>query len=172
MTQNDKPVPSCPRAGPTGPGRRVVTGVDANGKSTVVLDGLVPPGARFNSPGAIGHAMWRTAPGPVDLTDGTDPMELFSLENDWYPPPGGTGAVLITWESGFEYPMHATDTLDVVFIVSGRVELVLESGATMLGPGECVVQRGTAHGWRVVGDEPLTLCAFGLGTERTGDSAS
>lgn len=172
MARNDKPAPNGPCAGPAGPGRRVVTGVDANGKSTVVMDGLVPPGSRYDIPGARGHAMWRVAPGPVDLEDATDPMESFSLDEDWYPPLGGATVVLITWEPGFEYPMHATDSLDVGLIVSGRVELVLESGTTMPGPGECVVQRGTAHGWRVVGDEPLTLFGVMLGAEKTGESAS
>ncbi|MBP6772565.1 MAG: cupin domain-containing protein [Gemmatimonadaceae bacterium] len=63
---------------------------------------------------------------------------------------------LITWAPGFQYPVHTTPTLDFGVIVSGRLELILDTGSTILTPGDVVIQRGTAHGWRVVGDEPCT----------------
>jgi quercetin dioxygenase-like cupin family protein len=52
--------------------------------------------------------------------------------------------------------MHATDTLDFAVILDGSIELETESDATVLGVGDCVVQRGTQHRWRVVGDGPCT----------------
>jgi hypothetical protein len=141
-----------------------VTGIDGGGKSAILLDGPVPENASFHEPGkAKGHAIWRLPPGPADLDDEMDPIQEFSLEDDWYPPPGCVGACMLTWEPGFAYPMHQTDTLDIVFIISGRLELVLENGTTVMHSGECVVQRGTAHSWRVVGDEPCTIAAFGVG---------
>jgi mannose-6-phosphate isomerase-like protein (cupin superfamily) len=147
-----------------GAGRRVVTGVNPAGKSIILLDGPVPSNASFSEPGQTeGHAIWRLPPGSVDLGDNTDPMVAFSLEKDWYPPPGGMGACILTWEPGFAYPMHQTDTLDIIFIISGRLELILESGTAVMSPGECVVQRGTAHSWRVVGDEPCTFVGFSVG---------
>ncbi len=72
------------------------------------------------------------------------------------PAPEGLIGRLITWPPGFEYPAHATRTLDLGVIVSGRLELILDTGSTILEPGDVLVQRGTAHGWRVVGNEPCT----------------
>ena len=53
--------------------------------------------------------------------------------------------------------MHATESLDVGVIISGHMELILEKESTVLGPGDCFVQRGTQHAWKVVGDVPCTL---------------
>ena len=52
--------------------------------------------------------------------------------------------------------MHATATLDFAVILDGQIELETETDSTVLGPGDCVVQRGTQHRWRVVGDGPCT----------------
>ena len=37
------------------------------------------------------------------------------------------------------------------------MELVLETGSTVVRAGDAVIQRGTPHAWKVVGDEP---CVF------------
>jgi mannose-6-phosphate isomerase-like protein (cupin superfamily) len=52
--------------------------------------------------------------------------------------------------------MHATATLDVCVILDGTIELDTESGCVTLGRGDCVVQQGTQHRWRVVGDRPCS----------------
>jgi quercetin dioxygenase-like cupin family protein len=64
---------------------------------------------------------------------------------------------MFTWQPGAGFDMHRTPTLDFVIIVSGWLELLLDSGTVKLGPGDCVVQRGTSHGWRVIGDEHCTF---------------
>ena len=40
--------------------------------------------------------------------------------------------------------MHRTPTIDLVIVLSGRVELVLDAETVQLGPGDTVVQEG--HG--------------------------
>ena len=52
--------------------------------------------------------------------------------------------------------MHATDTLDFMVVIDGRIVLGLDDGEHELGPGDVVVQRGNVHRWRVAGDEPCT----------------
>ena len=53
---------------------------------------------------------------------------------------------------------HATPTVDVDVVVSGRVRLDLPGDvSTELGPGDVVVQRGTDHRWVAVGEEPLRM---------------
>lgn len=51
-------------------------------------------------------------------------------------PPGGLVGRMITWPPGFEYPAHSTPTLDLGVIVSGRLELILDTGSTILDPGD------------------------------------
>ena len=45
--------------------------------------------------------------------------------------------------------MHTTVTIDFEYVLSGRVVVELDDGATVeLGPGDTVVQNGTRHAWR------------------------
>jgi uncharacterized cupin superfamily protein len=47
------------------------------------------------------------------------------------------------------------------------VILELDDGAeVLLSPGDVVVQNGTRHRWRVVGDVPATMAAFIIGAHR------
>jgi mannose-6-phosphate isomerase-like protein (cupin superfamily) len=136
--------------------RRVVTGVTASGKSTVVSDGPVPGGG-WTSKEGDGADLWLLQRVPVDLSDQRDPIAGYTGQ-EW-PPPGGVIVRILTWQPGFSYRMHRSATIDFVVIVSGRLELLLDDGTVKLGPGDCVVQRGTNHGWRVVGGEPCTFAA-------------
>jgi mannose-6-phosphate isomerase-like protein (cupin superfamily) len=62
---------------------------------------------------------------------------------------------------------HTTDSIDFVYIATGRVQLELTSGEpVILAQGDSVVQNGTRHRWRAIGDEPVTLVAVLLGVER------
>ena len=63
--------------------------------------------------------------------------------------------------------MHTTDSTDFGVLLSGNVVLELDDGAEVsLSPGDVVVQNGTRHRWRVVGDVPATLAAFLIGARR------
>ncbi len=44
--------------------------------------------------------------------------------------------------------MHATDTIDYLVILSGKVTLVPEENEVQLTAGDFVVDRGVLHGWR------------------------
>ncbi|MCK4785821.1 MAG: cupin domain-containing protein [Desulfobacteraceae bacterium] len=140
------------------PGRRVVTGVNTSGKSVVVSDGPVPKDATWSESGTgSGGDLWIVSRDPVDLSDKSDPLVGYTLQS--WPSPGGVIARMNTLEPGFMYPMHRSDTIDFVFIISGQLELILEEGSTVLRSGETVVQCGTNHAWRVVGNEPCTFAA-------------
>jgi quercetin dioxygenase-like cupin family protein len=63
--------------------------------------------------------------------------------------------------------MHTTDTLDYVIVLEGNADLELDDGVReRVGPGDCIVQRGTRHAWRVTSDEPLVLAGILLGARR------
>ncbi len=145
---------STPSLAPVRIGRRVVTGVDSRGRSRIDSEGPVPGNATWKTDRAQGLDFWLVRDVPTPLAGALEPT------TDWEPgnrtPSGGVIGRLITWAPGFQYPVHTTPTLDFGVIVSGRLELILDTGSTILTPGDVVIQRGTAHGWRVVGDEPCT----------------
>jgi quercetin dioxygenase-like cupin family protein len=145
--------------------RRVVTGVNASGNSAVLIDGPVPPDGTWARKGQYGSQAWLVDRIPVDLADSRDPIAGHPLGA--LPPPGGAFFRMFTWEPGSGFDMHQTPTIDFLVVVSGRMELLMEEGSAKLGPGDCVVQRGTRHAWRVVGDEPCTFAAVFLPAAQT-----
>jgi mannose-6-phosphate isomerase-like protein (cupin superfamily) len=169
--------------------RRVVTGVDAGGASVFVSDEQVDSVAPALLPGLAFHQVWGEDGVPVSPQDGTPPsthdyfppaggyrVGTFTVPPDSTPPPEGIdiGAALAEVEKKLpglmahmepEQPgMHTTTTIDVEYVVSGRVVLELDDGATIeLGPGDTVVQNGTRHAWRNPFDEPCTLVVVLIG---------
>lgn len=160
-----------PPPAPAAPFRRVVTGFDASGRSVIAWDGPVPereqtrwseealarrPLLRFISR----NGLWVFPSIPVDLAETRDPLgeELQSYgRSGIQPPKGGVIADMFRFEPGGGFPMHTTATTDLIIVVSGAMELVMETGSTVVRPGEVIVQRGTPHAWKVVGDQP---CVF------------
>ena len=70
-------------------------------------------------------------------------------------------------EDGDEPGMHRTDSTDFGIVLSGSVAVELDDGAeVVLSAGDVVVQNGTRHRWRVVGDVPATVAAFLIGAHR------
>jgi hypothetical protein len=165
--------------------RRIVTGIDANGKSYVDIDG---PGAHVMDEGGAGVAeFWVTDATPADnLTKGDSAKRPMRLE----PPDGGSvfrffalapedetlsareleehAAALFAAIGGSHcrvdtsrHPsMHTTRTVDYIILLSGKVTLLLDKGEVDLKPFDVVVQRGTNHGWVNRGTEPALLAAI------------
>lgn len=49
---------------------------------------------------------------------------------------------------------HATDTVDVITVISGEVYSIMETGEKLHRPGDTLVQRGTSHAWSNRGQTP------------------
>jgi quercetin dioxygenase-like cupin family protein len=62
--------------------------------------------------------------------------------------------------------MHTTETVDIVTIISGELWAILETGETLLRPGDTLVQRGTKHAWRNKGDVPAVMAAIQISATR------
>ena len=148
-----------PRSGP----RRVVVTTGDDGRSLVTSDGPAPCG--FATPGAAGVALvdlWQTGGPCATAGQGGDP------DGGWALDPVGGGVAFRAIEMGpgndpGDAGWHATDTIDVDIVVSGRLELALpDVGPVVLGPGDCVVQRGTMHRWRPVGGDGVRYVAVML----------
>ena len=145
--------------------RRVVTGIDDQGRSTFLSDGPAFGGDRWAE-------VWVTDP-TQGLTAVVDPQDgMMVLE----PPAGGTawrvfevppdaqmreamanavGVLEGTEADGF----HTTQTIDYVMVLEGDISLELDTGEVTLHPGDCVVQRSTRHAWRNRNDFPVKMVA-------------
>ena len=113
------------------PLRRVVTGVDAAGRSCILFDG---PAAR---------TIWSTDSVPADNGGVADTGgETINFPTD------GTRFVTVEFPPGDMKRMHATDTIDYLVVISGEAVFITETGETRLRAGDVLVDRGVVHAWR------------------------
>ncbi|NWG93282.1 MAG: cupin domain-containing protein [Parvularculaceae bacterium] len=62
--------------------------------------------------------------------------------------------------------MHKTETLDVIVLVKGKVDLLLDDGeAKALKSGDVIIQRATNHAWVNRGEETALLVAVLISAE-------
>lgn len=169
--------------------RRVVTGHDSAGKAVFASDEEVEPVTVSLVPGMEFYRMWGIdqtarfpdpgAPGPeVQYFPpvGGVRFGLFSVPPDSiaFPDDLDVEAALSEFEEKLpgmashmepEDPgMHTTASIDYEFVVSGRIVLELDDGATTtLSAGDTVVQNGTRHAWRNPFDEPCLIAMVLVG---------
>jgi quercetin dioxygenase-like cupin family protein len=123
--------------------KRVVTGVNAGGKSIVSSSG--PPPTILGIEGGGMEELWKIDAFPHRLDETLNPADR----------PEHTGALdgpgawfrIVTFAPRSSYPMHTTNTLDFVVVLSGSVRMLMEEGEVTLYPGDSVVQRDTLHAW-------------------------
>ena len=143
--------------------RRVVTGLGADGRSRVILDGPIP----VTSP-QTGLA-WRTPSIPADNAGVDDIRErsfTFEMLHD-----GGSNFMIAEYAPGSVSMMHQTDTIDYIVVLKGEITLQLEAGDAVAKAGTFIVDRGVNHAWRNDGSEPavtaiVTLPAHPVGAGR------
>ena len=143
--------------------RRVVTGVDSDGRSRLVSDGVATNDDLWLD-------LWSTLPSdplavhrdvpraPLHLEPGATVWHLFHIlpdaeMNELTARHAGTIEGLEA--DGF----HITNSIDYVMILDGDLVLELDIGEVELHPGDCVVQRHTRHAWRNRGDRPVRAVA-------------
>jgi mannose-6-phosphate isomerase-like protein (cupin superfamily) len=163
--------------------RRIVTGINREGKSVIVSDGPPPRFVTLELTGGTRLTdVWHLRATPKSPTDGGDLDRIASL----IPPPGGTHWRFVEYPPDSAAPagvalgdliaevkeklpdfvehadlsrpgMHKTETIDFGVVVSGEIWLELDEGEVHLKPGDCVVQRGTMHAWRNRSDRPCVV---------------
>jgi mannose-6-phosphate isomerase-like protein (cupin superfamily) len=168
--------------------RRVVSGLDASGKSTVVSDENTK--IRVATPGFTAMDIWGVdaLPTPVDADNALgeavalEPVTggfvyritTFPPDSEWDPEAGYKEA-LEAMQGGDTHAddndsgiagLHATDTVDVVTILSGEMYAVLETTEVCLGVGDTFIQRGTLHTWSNRGTTPATVIALQMSAKR------
>jgi quercetin dioxygenase-like cupin family protein len=132
---------------PPAPLRRIVTGRNESGESTVVCDALLVPEAGPPGAPAVTFA-WCTTETPPDVVSGAWMESVPMVSLGISPPAHGTHAGILDLPPRFDGMLHSTQTLDYVVVLDGEVELQLEAACITVGPGDIVVQRSTNHRWR------------------------
>jgi hypothetical protein len=131
--------------------RRVVTGIDPSGHSVIFSDGQAPQVAGDSD--ELGYQiieMWQTQATPPDLSG----EDLSGLPYELEPVPGGVHWRLVVWpERDVPGHVHRTDTLDMLYILSGQVVLGVGDDAesmhdVQLSAGDAVVALANVHCWR------------------------
>lgn len=174
--------------------RRVVTAKNAAGKSMVISDGASPREvALVHTPGFVAAPIWTVEGNPVLPHDGQDPMagagsllqagggstfllvtfppDAVMMAPDFRPDLAGpehlAAAPGIAETFEMDHPgMHTTPTLDYGVVISGRITLELDDGATVeLGAGDTCVQHGARHAWRNPTNEPATVAFVMIGAQ-------
>jgi quercetin dioxygenase-like cupin family protein len=126
----------------------VTTRVVVTSPTGYVHDGPAPTAVDAPNGYAVAEVLWMDSWGAASIRSADDwPLE---------PPPSGLSSRIITMPAGTSFDMHATDTLDLMVVLDGEIALGLPSGEHVVRAGECVVQRGTEHAWRVPDSGPCT----------------
>ena len=137
--------------------RRVVTGHHASGKAIVKIDELCA-NVKEGRPGAFISNVWTTDTAPADNSGQDDSGQregkFTMLEN-------GTVFRIIDFRPGVQERVHRTDTIDYIVVMSGEIDMELESGEEVhLKAGDVMVQRGTVHNWINRGTQSCVLAVI------------
>lgn len=147
--------------------RRVVTGHTPEGKSTVLYDSQLPMlekdvgvGVRQEDrSGTAERVIWVTQGFPVDNDDPSDTAsrKVDTSEGD------GTIFRIVEYSPGVAPRHHRTNSIDYAVVLSGSIELQLDTETVQLNPGDALVQRGTIHNWMNHGTEPCVIAFILIG---------
>ena len=163
--------------------RRVLTGHDAQGRSTFIADGPAPNVKEMSAmPGLALTDLWETKGAPADNSGDKDAADRpVHLE----PPKNGTILRIVefppdsAWRHGTDGKdgfksigaghaqdrhsadpmMHKTSTVDYIIVLKGEIYAIMETGEKLLKAGDILVQRGTNHSWSVRTNEPCIVAA-------------
>ncbi|WP_442576414.1 cupin domain-containing protein [Microbacterium sp. F51-2R] len=158
----------------------MITGVDGNGRSVIEVDSNTPH--RLVTPGNTKNDIWRVTQLPVAFSDGDGCEEILAK-----PPKTGLLVRSVTfppdaeWDRSLGYfdqsgplsqgddegipGLHATESVDIITVISGELWCVMQEGEVVLHPGDTLVQRGTKHSWSNRRPEPATIISVMLGAD-------
>jgi hypothetical protein len=151
--------------------RRVVAGTDATSGPSILQDG--DPAVMFvmgdeSDPDVAMVDVWELGGLVRNAEQGGDTSDPWELE------PRASGMKIMNLElkpvedkgSPDEGGWHATATIDVDIVIDGTVEMYLpDLPPVTLQPGDVLLQRGTDHLWRVIGDRSLRMVTVMVGVQ-------
>ena len=138
------------------PVRRVVTGHGAGQTAKVLIDGPAT-NRRTSKSGGVSTLIWCTDRTPADISAGENIEDMGTRVLGTPPPPNGTRFTVNDIPPGRTGPMHRTETIDYVIVLSGEVDMETDDSTIKLKAGDVLVQRGTNHAWINRGTEPARV---------------
>jgi naringenin degradation protein FdeH len=143
--------------------RRIVTGKNAEGKSTIAEDTVIAAIEPFGlqelwttrlepPPGGTLFRFFEIRPQQARLTA----QEVTKLLDAAFAALGASDCRIDTHRHPL---MHRTHTIDYVVLLRGQATLILDEGEVDLKPLDVVVQGGTNHAWVATGGEPALFMA-------------
>jgi hypothetical protein len=174
--------------------RRVLTGHDAQGRSSFIADGEGQNVKEMASmPGLALTDLWETGGAPASNAGDQDaaarPVRLeppkngtilriveFPPDSAWRDRADGKaafksiGAGHAQDASSADPMMHRTSTVDYIIVLKGEIYAIMETGEKLLRAGDILVQRGTNHSWSVRGSEPCIVAAVLVNAKPLGGS--
>lgn len=121
-------------------GRRVLTGLDAAGKSAILIDEPLDHSA------ASAAMVWSAPALPIDNSLPADaPFPLFTFDQMHA---GGASFMVMEYPPSMGEFWHATDTTECIAMLSGEIVFMTETGEVTLRAGDMLVDRGIVHCWR------------------------
>ncbi|HEU5178568.1 MAG TPA: cupin domain-containing protein [Burkholderiales bacterium] len=175
--------------------RRVLTGHDAQGRSTFIADGPAPNVKEMSAmPGLALTDLWETKGAPASNTGQDDaasrPVHLEPPKNGTilriveFPPDSAwrnrtdgkdgfksIGAGHAQDRQSADPMMHKTSTVDYIIVLKGEIYAIMETGEKLLRAGDILVQRGTNHSWSVRTDEPCIVAAVLVSAKPVGSAS-
>jgi mannose-6-phosphate isomerase-like protein (cupin superfamily) len=142
--------------------RRVVTSINADGKSFIMSDGEPNDVLLLN--GCRMVRLWQTREVPTTVPAHDDPTQpgLGRLPAQF----SGTRLYSAELPTGIKIALHQGDTVDYITVIKGQLTLGLETGETILNPGDVVVQTGNMHAWENRGSDPCLIMVCVVGAKR------
>ena len=110
--------------------RRVITDHDGEGRSRVAIDERCA-NVISRRPGHQSCVAWEGADGTVFR--------------------------IVEYAPGVAPRMHRTETIDYAVVISGEIDMTLDSGTVHLRAGDVLVQQATLHDWVNRGREPCRI---------------
>ena len=134
--------------------RRIVTTHDADGKSTILIDGDAT-NQKFPSDKISSTMMWSTDASPTGIAGNEDEGARILGSA---PPANGSRFTMMEFLPGNAGHLHRTDTVDYVICIAGEIDMFLDgSQFVTLRAGDVLIQRGTNHSWVNRSDQPCRL---------------
>jgi quercetin dioxygenase-like cupin family protein len=163
------------------PVRRVITAINAAGKSCFTEDGPAHIKSNPNRPGMRSSHIWATSAIPCPIQE---PDQAVGGVKGIMPPKNGSVLHIIDYPPDPKDPaererirehvrkmgtnpepgvrrfpdgphpgMHVTDTIDYAIVLSGEIWAIMDEGEKLLKTGDVLMQRGTSHAWSNRSDE-------------------
>ena len=163
--------------------RRIITGVDQNGKSIIESDAPTPHVTVLNDSGSFVSAdIWRTI-GTIPAARAPDRLTTPTVVA---PEPGGSVVRIMRFPPDGELDgaagettsqaqnaigseatagqdtarhamMHKTKSIDYAIVLSGEIWAIMERGEALMRPGDVLVQRATSHSWANRSNKPCII---------------